>query len=336
MNAKIYYDMKHSLTNDTSRIQNPGDCKILPPKSLNRSPWLVLLLIMVSALGAVGTAFADPTITLTGSNVSLEQGYPWKDPGFSAYSTKYGYITKDVKRTWKTYSGGAADSAHLMNPGLYVIYYDVTDLDGNKATTVTRNVTVTKDKTPPDLKVALPVTTTIEVTKTPIHPIPIPALISADDLVDGPMVGSVTIDSGKVQTNIVGLYKVTYTVSDISGNIASVDRYVNVIDTIKPVMKLIGNSTVFVQIYHGYDEQGVASTDNYYTSGVLNPLVQIISTVDTAVKGTYTVTYKLKDPSGNIADPVRRTVIVGDSLGIKVIDTTICKGGCAVFNAPVA
>jgi hypothetical protein len=170
------------------------------------------------------------------------------------------------------------------------------------------------DKTPPDLQVAGPDTTIIEVTKNPMHPVPVPKVISAYDSVDGPLQGSVIIDSGIVQTNILKVYKVSYTVSDLSGNTAVVYRYVNIIDTIRPVIKLIGQNPAIVEVYNSYSERGVSVTDNYNTATQLNPRIKITSNVDTARIGTYFVTYKVTDLSGNVADSVTRTVKIVDSL----------------------
>jgi hypothetical protein len=173
---------------------------------------------------------------------------------------------------------------------------------------------VKPDKTPPDLRVSGPDTTLVEVTRNPIHPIPVPKVISAYDSVDGPLQGSVIIDSGKVQTNILGIYKVTYSVSDLSGNTATVYRYINIIDTIAPVLTIKGNNPEYLEVYYTFVDQGVTATDNYYTAANLSNLITVNSRVDTSKIGSYTVTYNLTDPSGNKAAQAIRTVIVIDSI----------------------
>jgi PKD repeat protein len=261
-----------------------------------------------------------PVITLKGHNgvkdtIYLEQGNIFTEPGYTATSFLYGNITKNVIRTSRRAgSSNPSDSFNNVVPATYIFSYNVTDSAGNKAITQYRYVTVTKDKTPPALIVAGPDTTYIEVTKAPIHPVPVPKVISADDLVDGPLAGSVLIDSGKVQTNIVGTYVVSYTVSDLSGNTAVVYRVVKVIDTIAPVMTLIGKDPTIVEVNDVYTEQGVTVSDNYYTAGQLNSRVIITSNVDVTKVGTYTVTYDLTDLSGNHAATLTRTVKVVDTI----------------------
>ena len=172
------------------------------------------------------------------------------------------------------------------------------------------------------LTIASPDTTYIEVTKLPMHPLPLPKVISAIDLVDGNLTSSVAIDSSQVQTNIVGVYTVTYTVSDLSNNVATVKRVIIVIDTIKPVLTLNGKTPDTIAVFSKYTDAGVTPSDVYYTPAQLYPLISVSNNVDTAVLGTYYVTYTLTDPSKNVAASVTRTVVVVD----KVPPTVILNG----------
>jgi PKD repeat protein len=261
-----------------------------------------------------------PVIKLSGHHglndtIFVEQGNVFTEPGYTATSFLYGNITKNIVRTSrKLYSTNSSDSFNNIVPATYIFSYNVTDSAGNKAITQYRVVVVTRDKTSPALVVDKPDTTIIEVTKTPVHPVPIPKVISAMDLVDGNLAGSVRIDSGKVQTNIVGTYIVAYSVSDLSGNTAVIYRVVQVVDTIAPVIKLLGNNPDSMEVFTRYIEPGVNVSDNYYTSGLLIPKIVISKNVDTSHLGTYIVTYYLKDPSGNIAVSVSRTVVVVDTV----------------------
>jgi PKD repeat protein len=249
-----------------------------------------------------------PVITLTGhqglkDTIIFEQGNTFTEPGYKATSFLYGDITKNVVIT---------NPLNNVVPGNYVIKYDVSDSAGNIAVTRYRVIKVTKDATPPALIVDKPDTTLIEVTKLAMHPVPVPKVISADDLVDGPLAGSVIIDSGKVQTDKVGIYVVSYTVTDLSGNSAVVYRVIKVIDTIAPVMSLIGNDPVIVEVFHSYTELGVTYSDNYNTIAQIHPF--IVKNVDTAHIGVYTVTYSLTDAAGNKAATLTRTVKVVDTI----------------------
>jgi len=256
-----------------------------------------------------------PVIALIGhqgltDTIKLEQGTCFTEPGYKATSLLYGDLTKSVSVTVNTGSPGYS----CVVAGTYVFKYNVTDSAGNKAITQYRVVQVTKDVTAPVLVIAKPDTTVREVTAVPLTPFPAPAVISALDLVDGDLSASVTNDASKVTSNILGFYTITYTVQDLSGNVAKVYRWVHIIDTIPPVITLIGGSPVSVEVGTPYTDQGVSLSDNYDQVSYLNKHLVTVSSVDTSKLGTYKVTYILSDASGNQALKVVRIVNVVDTI----------------------
>ncbi|QDP64765.1 MAG: hypothetical protein GOVbin2917_80 [Prokaryotic dsDNA virus sp.] len=81
-----------------------------------------------------------------------------------------------------------------------------------------------------------------------------------------------------------------------------------VIDTLKPVITLIGANTVEVILNDSYTEQGATAIDNV-DGDITNDLV-VFDNIDTTTLGTYQVTYNVTDAAGNSADEVIRTVNV--------------------------
>ena len=73
----------------------------------------------------------------------------------------------------------------------------------------------------------------------------------AVDNVDGDITGNILV-TNNVNINFIGFYTVNYRVSDISGNQASIDRTVNVVDTTAPVITLNGNNPATVQVANRY------------------------------------------------------------------------------------
>ena len=131
---------------------------------------------------------------------------------------------------------------------------------------------------------------------------------TAIDNIDGDVNASITI-SGEVNTNVLGIYTVTYTANDTAGNIASVVRTINVVDNIPPVIELIGDDKV-IQLGDEYTDAGATVTDNY------DETVELIiggDVVDTNTVNTYVITYNAVDSSGNNADEVVRVVNVVDT-----------------------
>ena len=112
--------------------------------------------------------------------------------------------------------------------------------------------------------------------------------------------------TGSVDTDTLGEYILTYTVTDRYGKTASVTRTIDVIDSQAPVINLNGNSTITLERESEYVELGASVTDNYDKD-----LVAIITgSVDTNTLGTYYIRYNATDSSGNKATEVVRTVIV--------------------------
>lgn len=73
-----------------------------------------------------------------------------------------------------------------------------------------------------------------------------------------------------------------------------------------PVITLSGSATVSLNVGGTYTELGARWTDNVDGSGAAT----VGGTVNTAVAGTYTITYTKTDLAGNVATPVTRTVTV--------------------------
>jgi hypothetical protein len=98
-------------------------------------------------------------------------------------------------------------------------------------------------------------------------------------------------------------------VADSSGNpAAQVTRTVNVVDTTKPVITLLGSNPVDVDAGSAYSDAGATALDNY--DGDLTGSIAAVNSVETSVVGSYFVTYSVSDTSGNAADTVTRTVNV--------------------------
>ena len=126
--------------------------------------------------------------------------------------------------------------------------------------------------------------------------------------------GSTVSITGSVNTFVVGSYTITYNATDVAGNPATpITRTVNVVDTTKPVITLVGSDTVTLEIHNTYTDAGVSASDNYdgnlTSSVVINP-----TNINKDVVGSYTVTYNVVDDHGNNATQVTRTVNVVDSI----------------------
>ncbi len=128
----------------------------------------------------------------------------------------------------------------------------------------------------------------------------------ATDSVDGTLT---VISVSTVNTDAVGIYTVTYSVKDAAGNEAvEVTRTVEVVDTTKPVIELLGNASETVEVGSGYEDAGAMATDG--VDGDLSRSIVVQSHVDTARPGIYRVSYNVQDSAGNVAVEVVRVVEV--------------------------
>ncbi|RZA00596.1 MAG: DUF5011 domain-containing protein [Sphingobacteriaceae bacterium] len=246
-----------------------------------------------------------PVITLIGKDtVVLEQGATYTDEGATALDNLDGDVTSNIKVT-------EPNSGYNMIPGTYKFIYTVTDASGNEAKAVTRVVKVTPDATAPELIVALPDTLKLQVGKiyTP------PVILKANDLVDGDLTNdpNAVNMAGAVDVNALGIYTVTYTAKDRTGNITTVYRYIQVIDTIIPTLTLVGRSNTIHEVGMPYSDSGVIVKDNYSSESDLRNNLAVANTVNENVIGTYTVVYVLTDPNTGRRITLTRNVEVIDS-----------------------
>jgi len=130
---------------------------------------------------------------------------------------------------------------------------------------------------------------------------------TATDACAGDLTSSIVV-TGSVNPNVVGGYTLTYTVSDGS-HTTMVNRTVNVIDTIAPIITVNGTNPMTVECHTSFTDPGATANDGCAGSFPASAS----GTVDVNVPGTYTIVYNASDPSGNAASPMTRTVNVVDT-----------------------
>jgi outer membrane protein OmpA-like peptidoglycan-associated protein len=168
----------------------------------------------------------------------------------------------------------------------------------------TSTVTV-RDITPPTVAVGTP-HRTMECANTTYGDL---IDVSASDLCSNPLTNLGR--TGSVNMRVPGSYQLTYSYRDAALNVGSANRTVNVVDTRVPTISLSLPTTMAVECATAYVEPGYSASDACY--GDLRSSVVVDGTVNTAVLGSYSLYYRLTDPSGNVASPKLRTVTVRDT-----------------------
>jgi len=243
-----------------------------------------------------------PVITLKGKDtIYLELGYKYSEPGYTANSALNGDITSLVYVFSAKLSG-------VPFPGGIVYSYNVQDSGYQQALTKYRVIIYVKDTIAPALVVAGPDTTRSEIFAA-IH---YPKVIDDSDLVT--KILHPVMDTSNIIHTVPGIYPVYYTLIDSAGNKTVVVRYIDIVKTTAPFLKLRGSASDTIAANSAYHDSGVVVTDNYYRVSLLDSLVKtnFSPSLNVNVPGSYIETYSLTDPSGNKAKPVVRQVVVAD------------------------
>jgi len=241
-----------------------------------------------------------PVIALIGDNpMEVVQGTAYNEPGYTATDNIDGIIT-----------GLVAVDISAVNPtivGSYPITYNVSDQAGNTALTVIRTIIITAapDTTPPNITILGDNPQEIIVGNTYVE-----QGATASDNLDGDISDNILIDTSAINTNAIGSYSISYTVSDSASNSVTEFRTFTVLplpDTTPPILTLLGDNPQSIIVGHAYVELGAEALDN--SDGNITPSIVIdSSSVNTNIAGTYTVTYNVSDNAGNAATTLTRTV----------------------------
>ncbi|KFE62762.1 hypothetical protein DB31_3876 [Hyalangium minutum] len=241
-----------------------------------------------------------PSIALVGAqSLKLECGVDsFTNPGATAVDACAGNLTGAI-----AYSG-AVNTAVVGN---YTVNASVADAVGLSATAV-RSVQVADTKAPvitlngaSAMTLECGVGTYTEQSAT------------AADACTGNVTSRLNI-TGTVNTAVRGTYTKNYSVTDVSGNVATATRTVTVNDTLAPTVTLAGSATMSLQVGSAYVEPGSSATDS--CSGTLT--VTKTGTVNTAVPGTYTLTYTARDAAGLSASKTRTVTVVGNTCNTTI------------------
>ena len=131
---------------------------------------------------------------------------------------------------------------------------------------------------------------------------------TASDSFQGNLTSSV-VTTGVVDMQSLGTYTLRYNVTDNSENAADEKTRIVNDDNTSPVITIQGNETINIELGSSFTDPGFSAFDNL--DGDLTNSIIKEGSVDPFVAGVYTITYKLVDSQGNVAQQVIRTVIVG-------------------------
>ena len=111
--------------------------------------------------------------------------------------------------------------------------------------------------------------------------------------------------TGKVNTNKIGTYTITYKITSLKTT-KKTTRKVKVVDTTSPEITLVGEN---IEIYQNedYKEPGFSADDNYDKD--ITTKVKVDNNVDKTKTGEYEITYTVKDSSKNKTKVTRKVIV---------------------------
>jgi len=117
---------------------------------------------------------------------------------------------------------------------------------------------------------------------------------------------------------------IMYQVSDSSNNTTSKDRIITYEDKEAPTITLNGSSSITIYQNSSYYEQGARASDN--CDGDITSNIAASGRVDSSKLGSYKITYKVSDKSGNEASALRTVKVVEKPSTTGVIYLTFDDG----------
>ncbi|MFW2340598.1 MAG: immunoglobulin-like domain-containing protein, partial [Acidimicrobiia bacterium] len=262
-----------------------------------------------------------PIVTLAGANpLTIEVGSTYIELGASASDNYDGDISGSIVIDASAVDTGAVGSNN--------VFYNVTDTNGNAATTVTRTVNVV-DTTLPVITLIGASPQTIEVGSAYSE-----LGASASDNFDGDLSASIVIDASVVDTSAVGSYSVTYDVTDANGNpAATATRTVNVVDSLPPVVSLLGGNPLQLLVGESFLDPGATAIDAH-EGDLSSSIVADQSAVSVTAAGTYVVVYSVSDSAGNTATAIRQVVVVVPNSPPIAVDDNVTVNDVGAIGIP--
>jgi hypothetical protein len=214
-----------------------------------------------------------PQISLIGSNnITHDVGKEFNDPGVTVTDADKNTITKTLGNV-------------LTNQlGQYTLTYTATDTSGNASETLTRTVNVVD-------RVA-PIFQNYEDNKTYefVRGFSIPMPTCTDNY-DSICTVKVNVP---FENNKLGSQTLIYRATDSSFNKQLLTLKVNIVDTTKPTISLVGQSEVILEWKELFVDPGVTYSDNF------NEIINVVkTTTEVDSNGFYSYIYSVTDSSGN-------------------------------------
>ncbi|MBC6308268.1 DUF5011 domain-containing protein [Listeria sp. FSL L7-1582] len=227
--------------------------------------------------------------------------------GITASDTEDGDITNEIKII--------ADDVDATKAGTYHVTYSVTDSDDNTTTKTIIVTVLTNEK---------PVIDANDITRKAHRPIDRMANVTASDLEDGDITGSIKVVADDVNIDVPGEYHVTYSVIDSDGNVTEKTITVTILSNEKPV--ITGQDSQF-KAGRTFDPLAGISANDAEDGDITSNITVVSNDVNPEIAGVYHVTYSVTDSDGNTTEETYTvTVLTNEKPVIHASDQTLTYG----------
>ena len=112
----------------------------------------------------------------------------------------------------------------------------------------------------------------------------------------------------------------TNTIGDFYGD--EVSFTTNPLDTTPPIITIIGDNPLEINIGENYTELGATATDDI-DGDITQDIIVDSSNLNTTLAGNYTVTYSVSDSSNNSTNEQREVTVLNDSASFSLVGTWV-------------
>ncbi|TLM75623.1 DUF5011 domain-containing protein [Microbulbifer harenosus] len=148
---------------------------------------------------------------------------------------------------------------------------------------------------------------------------------TARDREDGDLTDKIEVAGLPIPTSTAGNYEVQYSVTDSAGASDTAVRQVIVAENNAPTIQLNGEASMEVEQDAAFSDPGATASDE--EDGDLTATVQVAGEVNTAIVGSYTLTYSVVDSAGADASITRSVTVIAKPSPYAHIPITVDKPG---------
>ena len=260
-----------------------------------------------------------PTLTINATcPIVLSCGDPFTNPSATATDSCGVDLTGDIV---------VSGSVDPNTVGVYALTYSVTDGSGSN-TSQDCSVEVVSSGPP-----TLTINAMCPIVLSCGDPFANPSA-TATDSCGGDLTGDIVV-SGSVDPNTAGVYALTYSVMDGSGDSTSQECSVEVVDNEPPTLAI--NATCPLTVECGSLFVNPTATASDTCAGDLDSEIVVSGVVDPNVVGAYLLSYSVSDGNGNTVSQDCTVNVVDTTPPMITIDASCpLTAGCGPFTPPSA